>query len=526
VLSEPERALFRRLSVFVGGFSLDAAEAVAEGGRTADSSSSSAFRLPPRVSIGAGSSVPVLDGIASLVDKSLARQEEGADGAPRFSMLEMVREYGLEQLTANGEEPAIRDAHAHHFIMAAEGLWTAFAAMTVATVAEMEDGLRRLKPELGNFRTALAWTLEHAPSDAVRLAGALDNFWYRHGHFVEGRQWVERALAVATDVPAGVRARAVLVAGHLALLQEDFPPADAWLAEAVAGFRALGERRLLAHAFLRHGAVVLLLGDRARTRQIAEEAQEHALASRDPVVSAIIAIHLGRVAADMGDLARAETLLAEAVAGHRAFTGPYGLAAAQGLLGGVVLARGDAARAAGYYGEAVATFAAIGYWAGVPLSIERLVGATVARWPAPSTRLLGAMAALRERIGQPRFAADIPGYERTLRTARAGLDPADYADAWAAGARLSMDEAVAEALALAATASSAPTTAPAPLHGLTPRELEVLRLVAEGMPDRQIAEALSISPKTIGVHVSHILAKLGVPSRAAAVAFALRNGLA
>ena len=225
-------------------------------------------------------------------------------------------------------------------------------------------------------------------------------------------------------MPPADRARAIRVAGWLALQQVDLPQADAWLAEAVACYRALEDHGLLATALACHGSVALARGDLAGAQRLHEEERDHALASGDPILSVISTLALGRVAAGMGDLARAEALFEEAVAGHRRSTGPFGAAVALGFLGAVVLARGDAARAAGHYREALEIFAAGGDWAQVARWLEGLMGATVVRWPAPSVRLLGAMAALRERIAYPRASEDRPVYERTLIAARAALDPA------------------------------------------------------------------------------------------------------
>jgi non-specific serine/threonine protein kinase len=326
-----------------------------------------------------------------------------------------------------------------------------------------------------------------------------------------------------------VLARAALAAGWLALYQGDVPRTDVWLAEAVARYRALGDRRLLAEALARHGNVVLIRGDLPQAQQLFEEEREHALASGDPTSVVVATLNLGRVAAEVGDLARAEALFAEAVAGHRASSATRGVAVALRFLADVVLARGDGARAAGYYREAVTLLVGGGDRVDAASVVESLLGATASRWPAPSARLLGAVGAFFEEVGFVPVRQESPAYARTLATLRARLSPTDFEAAWAAGRSLSLDEAIAEALELATLASTVPTAAPtdaAAAHGLTPREREVLRRVAAGQSNREIAHTLSLSERTVENHVLHVLTKLGVPSRTAAAGYAIRHGLA
>ena len=150
--------------------------------------------------------------------------------------------------------------------------------------------------------------------------------------------------------------------------------------------------------------------------------------------------------------------------------------------------------------------------------------------PDVPVRLLGTAAALRERIGYPHEPEEVPAFEQAIATGRSGLADAAFAAAWEAGRLLALEEACAEADALVARFASSPYPEPLENHhhayGLSRREVEVLRLLAEGYPNRAIADALSISPRTVEHHVLHIMTKLGLPSRAAAAAWAVRNGVA
>ena len=498
LLTAEEQLLFRLLAVFAGGCTLDGADTVA------------------------GDGGDVLDGVSTLVAGSLLHEEDGLDDVPRYRMLETIREYALEQLAASGEEPAVRRARAGYFILLAEELWSA------PIFPEAEGWMRRLRPDLDNLRAALAWLTAHEPMEAVRLAGALVEFWYRFNLFAEGRQWLERSLAAVTDVPPDVRARAVMAAGWLAAQQGDLAQADALLTAAVAQAREVGDDRLLTHALGCLVSVALERGALARARQLNVEQRAHALATDDPFLIALATFNSGRVAMEMDDLPRAETLLEEALDLHRRFNGPYAAAHAQGFLGDVVLARGDTVRAAGLYRDAIAGFAAADAWAYVAGCVEGLARATVVTQPALTARVLGAAATLRERLGYRRSPAEATAYDRTLATVRASLNDAVFTEAWAAGEQLSQDEVLAEAMALATATAEAPVAPPpdaATRHGLTPREREVLRLVAAGHSNREVAAALFISVPTVKRHLSTILGKLGLESRTAAATYAVRHGL-
>jgi DNA-binding CsgD family transcriptional regulator len=214
---------------------------------------------------------------------------------------------------------------------------------------------------------------------------------------------------------------------------------------------------------------------------------------------------------------------------HQQYNGPYSAAFAQISLGEVILARGDAARAVVQFRDALAGFAAAGNWANVASCLEGVASATAANHPEATVRLLGAAAMLRERFDHPRERSEDATYARTLATARERLSEDAFTQEWLAGRHLPPAEAVAEAIALATATAEARSTRPATtatLHGLTSRELEVLRLLAEGGSNRNIAETLSLSERTIENHVLHILTKLGLASCTAAAAYAIRHDLA
>ena len=511
LLDEAEQALFRRLAVFVGGCTLEAVEAVGDA---------------------AGDlGLEVLEGVAALVEHSLLRREEGpagaAGGEPRFGMLETVREFGLEQLAEHGEEAATRRAHADAFLALAErarpeSIWGA---------APLRPGeLDRIEREHDNFRAALDWL--ESTGDAVallRLAGALAWFWMARSHRAEGRRRIDRALAAAAGaaVPAPIRAQGLLGAAMLARTQDDYGVAIATAETGLALFRELGDTRGVADSVHLLGALARGQGDLDRAQAPLEEAV--ALFDRLGATDAatVARFNLGFLALWRGDPDRAEPLLAAALRAYRELGYPWGVAIALHGLAGVAGDRGDPARAAALYRESLLASREAG---AKESQIDALAGMATAAvglgQAAAAARLLGAAEAQGEELAYVFERPERERYGRAAGAAREALGEAEFAAAWAAGRALPLEAAIAEAEGVPVEPAASPPPPPQPAFGLTPREVEVLRLLAEGHADRAIAEALFISPKTAGNHVTNILAKLGVQTRTAAAALAVRHGLA
>jgi non-specific serine/threonine protein kinase len=521
LLSPEEQALFRRLAVFAAGCTLGAAEAV---GR----------RRVPAGPAGGGAHDPVaadrgpstLDLVASLVDKSLLRRADGADGEPRFEMLETVREFGLERLAASGEEAAARRGHAGELLALARR-----AEPALYGGQDQVLWLDRLAADHDNLRAALGWAIEHDPETALHLAGALFWFWYVRGHLSEGRGWLGRALAAAAGAPDAARARALLGAGMLADRQGDEVDAAGYLTESLALSRRLGDPVGTCLALGLLGLEAEDAGDYGRATAFLDEALAldaaagHALP--EPVATAALA-HLGIAAWGRGDAERAAALWEEALAAHRTSGDDWGAANALAYLGLLACERRSLGRAAALLGESIALFGATGSLENVAGGLANAATLAAARGETDrAARLFGAAEALRETIGGRLGLPERAVYERAVGAVRTALGEGAFATAWAAGRALPVDQAVADATA--ATAEPAPEApgraAERSGAGLTAREREVLRLLVAGHTDRQIAEALFISPRTAHGHVANIFAKLGVSTRTAAVATALQTGL-
>jgi non-specific serine/threonine protein kinase len=464
--------------------------------------------------------VDVLPGIASLTDQALVQSTEQPDGEPRFTMLETVREFGLGQLESSGEDAAVRDAHAAYFLGLAEG----------ADRAESESDaiwFARLEAEHANLQAAHSWLASRGESEALlRLVQALWWPWRLCGHVRAARDWLERALIESGAASPGIRARIRAMADDLAIIQGE--STEERLVENLGIARASGDRRAVAMALSNTGWWEQLRGRWEAARPHHEEALALWRELDEPGWTAGSLLSLGFDAYHLGALTEAQALLEESRVRSRACGFDWGVAQAARILGQLAHDRHDARRAASMYAENLALSQAQGdlisiavvFWDWAELAAETGQGERAAR-------LLGAAEALMEAAGAQRepHAEANAGWSRT----RAQLGAAAFDAAWIVGRALPLEEAVAEALAVIPDASGgAPVTGrgTAASAGLTPRESEVLRLLAAGRSNRAIAETLSISERTVDRHTSNIYAKLGLPSRTAAANYAHTHGLA
>ena len=547
LLSPAEQALFRRLAVFAGGFSLDAAEAVAGagswelgvGGKETD-----VWEGPPTVRRSpSGSRLPaadsVLDGIASLVDKSLVRSLEASDSEPRFGMLETVREFGLERLAASGEGDATRASHAAHVV-----------ALVAATRPRLEGPERlpaidRIDREQDNVRAALAWLLDRGDAEAAQtLVAEMARFWVVLGAIGEGRGWLDRAVALAGASAPRTRAVALYWAADFAVFQDALGRAQALADEALALARGAADPLAEAMARRQLGVMHQCRGELAAAQAAMEEALAALSALGERVWHGVLLRDLGVVAAQLGDHGRSRAYHEEALARWRAIDHPWGVPAALRELGDEALARGDVAVAAARYRESLERWGHLRekiHLGGCLFGAARVALATGQTERA--VRLLGATESFHEALGM----VHPPDHRGELARAVAGaqdlLGAPAFVAAWRAGRTLPLAEAVAEAtrateqaergvgatkpvLPAARTTEQQQAPESGDRSGLTEREREVLRLLARGLTNAGIAETLGISPRTAGTHVANIFAKLGVDRRSAAVAEAFARGLA
>jgi predicted ATPase/class 3 adenylate cyclase len=330
LLAPAERALFRRLAVFAGGFTAEAAEAI---GADDDAGGDGCVVAP----------WSVFDHLAALCDQSLVRQEDdGGEGdEPRFAMLEMIREYALEQLTASSETARVRQHHAEFFGELAEAAFAGFGG------DDQRGWLNRADREKDNFRAALEWHRQVGHAEAgLRLAGALWWFWWVRGYRGEGREFLTWFLTAAPEAPAAVRGRALSGAGALADALGDAEAANHSLAEALALYRAAGDAAGIAKALEGLGRVALDRGDLRRADQLFEEALAAARNAGDRQGVAHSLLALATVDARRGALERAAQRYDESLGLLRALGDQQGVAGAESNLGSVAFLQGDLPRAA------------------------------------------------------------------------------------------------------------------------------------------------------------------------------------
>ncbi len=290
--------------------------------------------------------------MTSLVDKSLLRQGEQADGEPRLLMLETIREYALERLAESGEEEAMRRQHAAFFLAMAEEAYPKMRS------AETTTWRKRLEVEYDNLRAALRWTLESMEAEmGLQLAGALFSFWRLRNHPREGRNWLEQVLAQpGAQARTAARAKALRGLGLLAFVQGDFPEAQRLLEESVSVGREMGAagRRELAHALATLAHVSLLQGNLSAARELAEESMQLFQELGEAWGIALALHHLGKATVELGDPLAARSLLEESVALFRVAGDRQLLAQSLNALGLVALRQGDNGVARAQFEEALA----------------------------------------------------------------------------------------------------------------------------------------------------------------------------
>jgi non-specific serine/threonine protein kinase len=519
LLRPDHRVLFRRLAVFVGAFTLPMVEAVCGG-------------LPSAAT--APEPGALLDALAMLVENHLLRHTDDVDGEPRFRLLATIREYATEQLEASGEAETVRRRHALTMLEVARRAGRGLGGEQEAT------SLALLEREYDNLRAALTYLahadeVEHDDIEAgLRTSRVLWRFWSIRGHLADGRAWLAALLERdrATGPPSVARSLALSSAGWMALEQGDIADARTCSEEGLAIARACGDAALEAEHLSQIGHAARQQGEYALAQRWYEESLALRRAHADQLGIAWSLRNLAHVARLRGAHEQSCALYEESLAVGGALAPRSEVAGTLGYLGNALLRRGDLDQAQARFAESLTICRDVGHRRRLAYALEGLAGVSAARGAMDrALRIAGAATALRERIGAPLWPAGLAALEQRLAPAWQRLGPARASECWAAGRALSLDDVVAEALredvAAADGAVAPPTDAPGhPAHPLTQREMEVVRQIARGRTNRQIAEALVITEGTAAVHVKHILNKLGLDSRAQVAAWAVRRGLA
>ncbi len=592
LLEACEQRLFRRLSVFVGGCSLEAVEEIWAALETS---------IPP---------LSVLDGVASLLDKSLLQQGKQEGEEPRFVMLETIREYGLEALMASGEMEAVQQAHAAYFLRLVETAEPELEGPHPAIWWE------RLEREYNNLRAVMQWFLEREEGAmALRLGCALWWFWNSRGPASEGRILLEQALTRSEGVAGALRAKALYVVGNFAARMGDFDQAKACCKESLALFQEIGDRKKVGHVFSHLGFIAFWNSELVAARAYFEESLTIAREVEDTMGIgwplwwlAYVSFYQGKylnaltlaeeglaffqearnaeaIAQTLwllaqihfysqGNVVKAQALVEECLALAREMNDSGYIVDALDLLGQIALHQGKMALAHALFGEIqalwneakdttrmsnVAAYLAqveacggdypaarahyeeslaclkngFGKW-DIAFSLEGLAKVVAAQgelvWAA---RLWGVAETLRDALGTSIFPIHRAEYEQTVSAVRDALGTRAFTAAWVEGKQMTLEQALsAQGQAplsvpmLTERSRTTSTKLPSTDHaGLTAREVEVLRRVAHGLTNEQVAQQLVISPRTVNSHLTSIYDKIGVTSRSAATRYALEHHL-
>jgi DNA-binding CsgD family transcriptional regulator len=516
LLGEPERKLFRRLSVFAGGLTLEAAEAV-----------------------GAGDSIEqhdVLDLLSKLVDKSLVVTEAspGEEGALRHRMLEPIRQYGRERLEESGEAQRVRERHTEYYLALAEGA-DAQGADRELNAARPVAWLKRMESEHANLRAALSWSLDmddetdggRAAQLGLRLAVALWWFWHTHDYLSEGRRYLERALSGRSDpTMTSWRARALNATAGLALYQADYGASKALMEEALALYRELGDKEGIAAGLTDLGLVAVLgRRDDIPLQAVLEELGELKPGLKNRNMLAYLLMLEGMIALRRGELEHSVTLHEQSLELFREIRNTQGIITCLGHLGLLALIQGDYESAPTLLRESLRLAWELDYKQSIQHGLYTLACVTARReQPVRAARLWGAVEGMEEAYGAhlTPVILSLTNYEGHLSRGRSQLGEEGFAVAWEGGKAMSLEQAIEYALS-DEEEREPPTLVPVPEQQrqpderpekLTRREREVALLVARGLTNRQIASELSVSRNTANNHVARILRKLELRSRA------------
>lgn len=458
LLNEAEQKLFRRFAVFIGGGTLEAAEAICNTGRDLG--------------------IDLFDGLSSLVDKNLVQHAERPGSDPRFTMLQTIREYALEHLAASGEEAATRRAHAAYCLVLAE------EGNPELGSAERTQWLSRCDLEIDNFRSALDWLFANQDLDwALRLCMALFRFWDMREHLIEGRARLETILSLATSGYSKQRAKLCIFLGALSTAQGDFPAAerfleqslllyeqldDSWgiaaslnalgvsardrgdyptaqrhLERSLACWRTLPDRLATARCLHNLANVAKILGDYSRAQIALREATDIFEEVGDPSGAAWSMNQQGDIEREQGNLDLARDFYRRALKAFRLASDRWGSARSLADLGYVCCEQRDYEAAHAAYREALAVFSQLGHKRGMARALEGFACLAAAQNdPVRALKLAAAATHLRQLISAPLPQAEQSKLDQALSLAWKSLGDAEGKGAWAEGCAIGMERAI------------------------------------------------------------------------------------
>lgn len=427
LLNPEEKALFRRMSVFVGGCTLDAVEAICN--ETGDLN------------------LDLLDGISSLVDKSLVLQEEQADEESRFVMLGVVQEYGQECLVGSGEAEALHQRHVAYFLTLAHRVEPELRG------PEQAMWLERLDREHDNLRAALYWLKESGDVEmGLQLSGLLWRFWQMRNYLSEGCGWLEELFALGKrgGVSTSTRAKALMAQGNLLRLQGEPTTAGSLYEESLALYRELGDKQGIAYSLSNWGIALLDNGEYKRAAAALGEGLEllRELGDKWGVANSLNV--LADVATEEGDYGRAQALYEESLVLQQELKDQLCIAVSLNNLGRLARRLGDYKRAKALLAQSLIQFRVLGGLGFIANCMEEIAIVVCAEGQLDgAARLFGVASTLRDTLQTPMAPDDRADYERSVAIARVELNEPTFTAAWAQGEAMTMDEAFEYAFELA-----------------------------------------------------------------------------
>jgi len=529
LLAETERQVLQRLSVFAGGARLEAVEEVCAG---------------DGVKTG-----KVLEILSQLVDKSLVVAGQRS-GEMRYSLLETIRHYAREKLIESGQFEKTKNHHLNYFVEWAE------KANVGLSGADQSDWLNRFEAEHENLRAVLEWCAEDERyiDKELGMAGACGRFWRYRGHMNEGRARISNALARnGAQKRTVLRARALVETGHIAYLQSDYPVVKTlaeealsicrelgregqlqlaqaldllgelatetgdheappfYFQEALEIFRELDDARGIGDMHMQMGWALMRIGDLLGAKENLEQAQSIVRDLGNLRYLGFSYSGLGEVAIRQGELERATSLLEQGLSLARQIKDKWMIATMLGSLGWVALNQNELSEMRKVLRESLALRAELGDQGGTAWCLEKLAKAAyLEKQYKKAIEIFGAAAALRAPINSVIDDADLSEYNRIIADLQAAIGKNAFDSAWAKGESAPLEEVIEEALT---DSKETKQIEKGKYGGLSPREREVAILIADGKTNREIADEMSVTPKTIETYVTRILNKLGYDSR-------------
>jgi predicted ATPase/DNA-binding winged helix-turn-helix (wHTH) protein len=417
LLDADEKKLFRRVSIFAGGLTIDAAESVC-----------------------ASNEIDLYNCLTALVESSLLGQIELSGGESRFRLLEVVREYGLEKLANDGELAEMQRRHAEFFLNLAT------TAQPALSGAEQTKWLSILETEHDNLRAALAWSFEHDAETTLRLARALGQFWYVRGHLSEGSANFREVLSRTTDLLVAVRGEALVGAGILEQRRGDVGKSRELFTEARAVGEKVGDADIIATALNGLGIGAAVEGDETAARAFLEEGLRVSQAAKNQRYIGLFLNNLGEHARRRGDYAEARRLYAESLIIQRELGNTRIVGIALGNLGRVSYLQNDFAAARQFYAESLEISRSLGDLHSIAQLLDGFAGLKAETQPERAAQLLSAANALRQKVGSDFDQADADFYVKIYQTIEANLERENFAKQLRVGSAMSLAQSVSLAL--------------------------------------------------------------------------------